>query len=233
MQIDQTSYRKDTMHPPRYGYQARGGAVPLSVIIHTTNNRNKNTAFTKEAEFIRDSPDISAHFLIGKDGRIVQFLDPVRWQAWHAGNALPLYLNARSIGIEHHVSLGETWTGAQHDACTWLVRSLMASYGIPPALVDTHRSVALPKGRKRDPEGWQDTAFYAWRSQLLAAPPPAAPPRYKALGVPVYQQSTRTGPLWGHLSNDEVVEIDDMSNGHLADGRGFVRLNDDTMEPLP
>ena len=140
MNIDTTTYRKDTKHPPRWGYQARGGAVPSSVIIHTTSNKNKNTQFEQEARYLRDSGKVSAHYLIGKEGQIVQFLAPQPWQAWHAGNCLAAYTNAKSIGIEHHVSVGEQWTPAMHDACTWLVKHLMASFAIPATRIDTHRA---------------------------------------------------------------------------------------------
>jgi len=232
--IDHT-YRKDTKHQPRWGYQARGGAAPSSIIIHTTNNKNKNTAFNGEAEFLRDSPAVSAHFLIGKDGRIVQFLDPMRWQAWHAGPALPAYLNAKSIGIESHVSVGETWTAAQHDACTWLVRDLIAAYGISPELVDTHRAVALPKGRKSDPEGWENEPFYAWRATLSSPPAPQPPitKRYRARRMMISQPEKGGPPYFGELQPGEEVVVNKWySTGmvHLADGRGFVKLSD--LEPV-
>lgn len=236
MQIDTTTYRKDTAHPARWGYQARGGATPSSIIIHTTSNK-RATAFETEARFLLDSPDVSAHFLISKSGEIIQFLAPSPWQAWHAGAALAPYLNARSIGIEHHVSLGEAWTDAQHEATTWLVRRLMTEFAIPSSLVNTHRAVALPSGRKSDPTGWDDTAFYAWRETLTAVSLPHQ--AYKVRGLPVYQQSTRTGPLWGHLKPGQVIEIDDPSNGHISsvDGMpapiGFVRFDPDTLEAMP
>lgn len=70
-------------------------------------------------------------------------------------------------------------------------------------------------------------AFY---TQIVNAPAPAR--RYRARGVPVYQRSERSGPLWGHLQPGEIVEIDDPKNGHLADHRGFVKLDPDTMEAL-
>jgi N-acetyl-anhydromuramyl-L-alanine amidase AmpD len=232
MIIDTTSYRKDTLYRARYGYQARGGAEPSSIIIHTTNNRRKGTSFAKEAEYLRDSADVSAHFLIGKDGRIVQFLDPARWQAWHAGTALPAFQNARSIGIEHHVSVGETWTDAQHVACTWLVREMMRVHGIPPELIETHRAVARPIGRKTDPEGWGNTSFYAWRA-TLAAPPPPGTGIHRVKGLPIYQRQDLTGPVVDVLPTDAQLDIDmTYANGagHDALGRGFLDM--DGLEPL-
>lgn len=220
MQIDH-SFRKDILHPPRWGYQSRGNVVPSSIIIHTTSNK-RATQFTTEAAFLRDSKDVSAHYLIGKDGRIVQFLDPKQWQAWHAGTTLPAYLNARSVGIEHHVSVGEPWTPAQHAACTWLVRQLMSAYGIP--LVDTHRAVALPKGRKVDPEGWNDAAFYAWRA-TLAAPVLHS---YRAVTcAPVFQDRRPDAPLALTIAAGVEEPVDDVTNGwiHLFSGAGFSPLS--------
>lgn len=228
MQIDSVSYRKDALHPPRWGYQARGGVAPSSIIIHTTSNIRK-TAFETEATFIRDSPHISAHFLVGKDGRIVEFLSPSKWQAWHAGNTLPAYLNAKSIGIEHHVSVGETWTDAQHAACDQLVRQLMADYGIAPGLIETHRAVALPKGRKQDPAGWGDAAFYSWRA-TLAAPPLPLTKRYRAKRILISTVPEFGPPYAGELLPGEEVVIDKWyatsHTGHLQDHRGFVLLDD-------
>lgn len=229
--MDSTTYDKASKHPSRWGYQSRGGVVPSSIVIHTTNNR-RPTRFETEAKYLMDSAAVSAHFLIGKDGRVVQFLDPLKYQAWHAGNCVPAYLNSRSIGIEHHVSIGEAWTPAQHAACTELVQSLMRAYGISPLSVETHRAVALPHGRKSDPEGWDDTAFYVWRAALAPVSPPPTPKRYRVLGVPVYQRSDRAGPLWGHLGPGETIVIDDASNGHLADGRGFVKIDPDVLEAI-
>jgi len=233
-QIDTESYRKDTKHPPRWGYQARGGSVPISIIIHTTNNK-RATTFDGEAIYLRDAAGVSAHFLIGKDGRIVQFLDPLEWQAWHAGECLPAFLNARSIGIEHHVSVGEAWTVAQRDACTWLVQHLMRVYSIGPALIETHRAVARPRGRKSDPEGWQDAAFYTWRATLAPEPPPPPPTkRYRARRMMI-STVPEWGPPWaGELQPGEEVVIDKWyaatNTVHLEDERGFCRHVD--LEPV-
>lgn len=220
------SWRKDTRLPIDTGYGRRPpGVVPSSILIHTTNSPHKNTAFADEAKYLRNSTAVSAHYLVGKAGQIAQILDP-SWEAWHAGVALPPWKNDFSIGIENHVSQGEQWTDAMHDALTWLVRKLMAQYSIKQALVETHRKVALPAGRKTDPEGWPDTFFYAWRDRLDDAPPPPppTPARFVTVGLPIYQRSTRSGPLAGHLLPGEIVTIDEPRNGHLADSRGFVDM---------
>jgi N-acetyl-anhydromuramyl-L-alanine amidase AmpD len=175
-QIDTTSYNKALKYPlpapPAFGhgYQARKGA-PSSVVIHTTNNRAPNTVFEQEARFLLDSADVSAHYLISKDGRIVQFLDPHPYAAWHAGSAIGPWLNEYSVGIELHVSVGERPTKAQRDAAAWLCARLMAAYGFASDRIETHRYVATPVGRKSDPEGWPNAEFYQWRAMLVSTAP--------------------------------------------------------------
>lgn len=220
--IDDKTYRKDTHYHAGVGWSMRpDGIKPTTIVIHTTSSPTQNTTFEHEAEYLYNSRDVSAHYLNGKAGQIVQFLHP-DLEAWHAGAALSSFRNDHSIGIENHVSVGEVWTQVQYDSLTWLVRRLMAQYQIASSQIETHRAIALPGPniRKHDPTSWDDASFYAWRARL--APP--APRFYQCLGLPVYQRSDRTGVLWGHLFTGEQVTIDDVSNGHLADGRGFVDM---------
>lgn len=167
-------YRKDTAHPPGHGYGWKYGStwkrgrptVLDSVVIHTMNNPNKGTKFANECKFLRDSPDVSAHEAVGKDGTVAIIL-PASEVAWHAGTAREEFHNFRSYGIELHVSVGETPTQAQIDSLTWSVRGLVEKHGIRKEHIETHRAVALPKGRKTDPEGWGDVEFYLWRDSLF------------------------------------------------------------------
>src|SRR5262245_8753717 len=187
--IDQTTYDKADRFRPGHGYghqtdagyQAQRPDPPTSIIIHTTNNRRPDTAFASEATFLYQSPDVSAHYLCGKvpAAGIVQFPD-ASIEAWHSGAARHAYLNPNSIGLENHVHVGEGWTAWQHEALTWLVQGLMARWGIPSSSIETHRAVALPIGRKADPEGWSNEDFYAWRSQLQPIPFPTPPKAYTA-----------------------------------------------------
>jgi N-acetyl-anhydromuramyl-L-alanine amidase AmpD len=226
------AYRKDSHLPLGKGYSLRpGGIKPSAIVIHTTNSPHQNTAFEAEAAYLRDSPDVSAHFLVGKQGQIAQILHP-DLAAWHAGNALSGFTNAHSIGIESHVSQGETWTGSQRAALTWLVRWLMSLYTISPAMVDTHRKIALPPGRKSDPEGWPDAAFYTWRAALAQPDTPAPEPivkRYRIKRVMISQRQEGGAPYAGELAPGEEVVVDKWyTNGyvHLQDQRGFVLLAD-------
>lgn len=226
--IDASTYNKAATYPQRHGYQLRG-AIPTSIVVHSTGNKTKNTLFTKEAEFLFKSSDVSAHYLVGKDGAIVQFLDPRTWQAWHAGTAIETFSNARSIGIELHHSLGDApYPAAQLDALAWLLRRLAGQFGIMPALIETHGQIALPGpyDRKHDPTEWSHDQFIAWRDRALTA---------QALWyrtthpVAIFETPTAKGPVAlkgaAVLNSGETVAIDEIRVdgwAHLADGVGFV-----------
>lgn len=230
-QIDTTSYNKAAKWPlPKdptilgRGY-GRRAVPPSSIIIHTTNNAHRDTAFSGECTFLYNSADVSAHFLIGKSGAIVQLLDPRAYLAWHAGVALEAYQNAKSIGIELHVSVGEVPTQAQKDATAWLCSVLMLQFNILPDRIDTHRNVARPVGRKSDPEGWADADFYAWRGQ-----PPITPARkYRVKACKVWQRQSLDGPLAAEYPSGTPLDIDKIyanGAGHVATGVGFVNMRD-------
>lgn len=141
------------------------GKKPSSMIIHSTNG-NRYSSFAGEANFIRNSKAIGAHFLVGKYAEIAQCLPP-ELRAHHAGVTIEGFFNSDSIGIETHFTPGELWTSKGTEALTWLVQNLMQDFDIPILRIETHRKVALPAGRKSDPSQWSDQQFYDWRSGLL------------------------------------------------------------------
>lgn len=220
--IDTTSYNKAIKYAPGHGYEARGG-LPSSILIHSTNNK-RPTEFIDECDFLFNDAKVSAHYLISKGGAVVQLLDPRLWAAWHAGRALVPYLNKYSIGIELHISVGEKPTPAQLAAAAALCRALRSQYGILPERIDTHRAVALPKGRKPDPEGWDDLAFYAWRSTLLLRRY-----RFRVAQAALSSNDLRAArlapdPVAPHIwQANDVIAVDDVTDGmaHDASGIGF------------
>lgn len=172
--IDSYTYDKARLHPliagKRRGYQQRSSRLSKyrSITIHTTNAPHAGTTFHQEATYLVHANDVSAHYLIGKDGRIVRILDPVLYIAWHTGNTrATLYSNPYAIGIEmHHTPAEGHITTQQFTALDWLVRQLLSGFAIEPRYVETHRYVATPAGRKIDPSGFPDVEFYAWRETL-------------------------------------------------------------------
>lgn len=92
---------------------------------------------------------VSAHFLIRRDGRLVQFVACTQ-RAWHAGESSwrnRSRCNDFSIGVELEGTDTRPYTAAQYRALGRLARALMRRY--PIADIVGHSDVA--PGRKTDP----------------------------------------------------------------------------------
>ncbi len=123
---------------------------------------------TKEGDlsWLRDSKSrVSADFYIDKTGRIYK-LNPQLTQlcTWHAGKSFwngITGVNEVSIGIEMEHKPGETWTDAQVKSCADLCAWLLDRYDLDldDHLIQGHAAVAVPKGRKTDPESFPWISF--------------------------------------------------------------------------
>ena len=104
---------------------------------------------------------VSAHFLVRRDGSVVQFV-PVERRAWHAGASAwrgRERCNDFSIGIELEGSEEQPFEDAQYGAVAALIKSLQKK--LPIRDIAAHSEVA--PGRKTDPG-----AHFDW-PRLLAA----------------------------------------------------------------
>jgi N-acetyl-anhydromuramyl-L-alanine amidase AmpD len=115
-------------HPTNYG---RRGVGPIdTVIIHTTEASLSSAVswFALDHKAFGRDPT-SAHYVVGKDGRIVQCVPEDR-TAFHAGN---FQVNLRSIGIEAegHCADPATWTPELIDALVELCAGIVARHGVP------------------------------------------------------------------------------------------------------
>lgn len=156
----------------------------LVVIHHTTDNT------LEEAQATLTSPlrAVSAHFLIGRDGRIVQLVAE-QARAWHAGTSWwggQTDVNSASLGIELDNNGDEPYAEPQIAALLTLLADLRQRYRIPAANFIGHADVA--PARKVDPGvlfPWQRLAqqgFGLWCEQSLPLQP--APPGFDlALGL--------------------------------------------------
>ncbi|MGH6691414.1 MAG: 1,6-anhydro-N-acetylmuramyl-L-alanine amidase AmpD [Gammaproteobacteria bacterium] len=119
---------------------------------------------------------VSAHFLIRRDGGLLQFV-PCGARAWHAGGSSwkgRAQCNDYSIGVELE-GTGETpFTAAQYRQLARLTRALKARYPIRDIV--GHSDIA--PGRKTDPGPRFDWARY--RGLLKAAPRGARKKRISA-----------------------------------------------------
>ena len=146
---------------------------PNFVIIHGTSNDTVERALHTLTDPERK---VSAHYLIGRGGEIIQLVDE-RQRAWHAGASrwgMLTDLNSASIGIELDNTGEEPFPDIQIQSLLGLLRDLRERHRIPAANVIGHGDIA-PR-RKIDPSHyfpWKRLAtagFGLWCDNPLPAP---------------------------------------------------------------
>jgi len=122
-----------------------------AIILHHTGSTGTDEANKK---YLNKDDYISAHYLIGKDGKVYQLMDD-DVIAYHAGVSSYTGLEAKgnslnwcTLGIEIN-SNGFDFTDSQRVATKELVQYLMKKYNIPYNMVLGHKHIA--PGRKTDP----------------------------------------------------------------------------------
>ena len=157
-----------------------GERVPSIVVIHYTGSDSAAAALRVLSD---QRTEVSAHYLVVRDGTIVQLVDE-RARAWHAGESrwgTVTDLNSASIGIELDNNGVEPYPQAQIDALLNLLADLSRRYRIPAANIVGHADIA-PR-RKADPG-----PLFPWRTLAAAGfglwcdpPYPEPPPGFDAL----------------------------------------------------
>jgi len=156
---------------PHQGIRPAGdrGRITM-VIIHGDAGRTDNGTIS----WIRDpASGVSYHYLIGRDGKVHQFVDENR-RAWHAGTSSWLGrtgLNDCSVGVclANDGSGQEGYRHEQYDSAGRLVAAIMERHDIPLPMVRGHDEISVPMGRKTDPWAWFDWAHLYSRLGLWAA----------------------------------------------------------------
>lgn len=165
-----TTLPVETRPSPNFGERR-----PNYVIIHHTTNDNAEQALATLTSRVRE---VSAHYLIARDGRIIYLVDELK-RAWHAGDSYwggNRDINSSSIGIELDNNGAEPFADAQIVALIALLRDLAARWSIPPENVLGHGDVA--PGRKVDP-----SALFPWRRLAAAGFGLWCEPPYEAFDV--------------------------------------------------
>ena len=153
---------------------------PNFVILHQTTNGNVATAL---ATLTDPQRRVSAHYLIGRDGALLQLVDEAS-RAWHAGESWwggSTDLSSASIGIELDNTGDEAFAEAQIVALLGLLGELRTRHRIPPANFLAHGDIAPT--RKVDPGRlfpWQRLAKHGF-GLWCETPPPAAPSGFDAM----------------------------------------------------
>jgi len=125
------------------------------VVLHATATESLDETL---AIFSDPSLKVSAHFVVSKDGTVVQTV-PVQNRAWHAGVSRlgnETDVNDFSVGIEMvNADDGrDPYTDQQYAAVAAIIRLLRTQCAIPDNRIVTHAQIALPPGRKQDPIGF-------------------------------------------------------------------------------
>jgi hypothetical protein len=107
-----TALPVDVRPSPNFGERR-----PNYVILHHTTNDNAGQAV---ATLTNRLTKVSAHYLIGRDGRIIYLVDELK-RAWHAGDSYwggNRDINSSSIGIELDNNGNEPFSDVRRDGAS-------------------------------------------------------------------------------------------------------------------
>jgi len=144
---DRQGARIERIASPNCGAR-RGGARPDLIVLHYTAMHSADAALERLCD---PAAEVSAHYLIWPQGRVVQLVDEAD-RAWHAGAGAwggVADVNSRSIGIELANRGDHPYPAPQMAALEALLAGIMDRWAIPPARVIGHSDMA--PGRKHDP----------------------------------------------------------------------------------
>jgi len=141
----------DVRVSPNFGPR-RGRSRPDMIILHYTGMATGEAA---EAWLCDPASEVSSHYLVHEDGRVVQMVRESD-RAWHAGQSAwrgETDVNSRSVGVEivnpGHALGYRQFPPRQIAAVIALCRGIAGRHAIPPERILAHSDVA--PGRKIDP----------------------------------------------------------------------------------
>ena len=179
--IDADGWCPQALHQPSPNFDVRPDDMPVELlVIHNISLPPREFGGPYIADLFCNRLDcdlhpyfdqlrqlrVSAHFLIRRDGEVVQFVS-ANDRAWHAGLSSfqgRARCNDFSIGIELEGSDFDPFEDAQYPALAGLTRALCRRY--PIRHVSGHEHIA--PGRKTDPGPFFDWAAYRSRLALPA-----------------------------------------------------------------
>ncbi len=148
----------ETFPSPNFGNR-RDGARPELVVLHYTGMDSHAAALARLCD---PAAEVSAHYLIARDGRVRALVDEAH-RAWHAGagawGAIS-DVNSHSIGIEICNPGHQPFAERQIAALEVLLQDVMTRWKMAPQCIIAHSDMA-PR-RKRDPGprfDWQRLAL--------------------------------------------------------------------------
>ncbi len=146
----------------------RDGLRPSLVVLHYTAMQSAEAALDRLCD---PAAEVSAHYLIGSDGRLWQMVAESQ-RAWHAGAGEWFGtddINSRSIGIELDNSGGHPFSEPQMAVLEVLISQILGRWAIQPEGVIGHSDMA--PGRKTDPGPRFDWTRLACQGLAREVPP--------------------------------------------------------------
>lgn len=148
--------------------------MPVLIVLHATEQQSVAQSLLT-LRTANDKGKVSAHYLIGRDGRRYQLV-PDELRAWHAGGGrwgTITNVNAASLGIEIDNDGRAPYTEEQIQSLLMLLEDLCRRWSIPRTQIIAHADLA--PARKVDPG-----AHFPWKRLHEAGfglwPPDDAPP---------------------------------------------------------
>jgi N-acetylmuramoyl-L-alanine amidase/AmpD protein len=157
-----------TIFSPNYDDRSYFATID-TIVLHSTV---EPTTLGTVQIFLNPTSGVSAHFVVGKDGQVIQMV-PVEKRAWHAGASElegRTSVNDFSIGIEmvNRNDGLDPYPEAQIQAVAGIIRFVRSRYPIPDSRIVSHEKVARPIGRKSDPRNFD----FPYLLSLLSVSPP-------------------------------------------------------------
>ena len=190
---------------------------PQLVVIHHTAGKSFEYSL-KQLKTHNDGGPVSAHYLIGRDGRIAQLVSD-DYRAWHAGTGTwgPYRdINGLSIGIELDNTGSEPFQSPQIEALLTLLEDITRRHRIPRTQVVGHADVEPVL--KADPSGyfpWKRLAergFGLWPDDVLPDPPAGFDPMQALvfMGYSLKDKGATIRAFRLHYRGDRSASLDEM-----------------------
>lgn len=127
-------------HHGSYNISRRSTTVKYIVVHYTgSGTSSAGSALANCQYFAGGNRNASANYFVD-DATICEYADPSAYYTWHCGDGHGKYgiSNSNSIGIEVCRNGNQPYTEAEIDRLAWLVRKLMADFGVPADRVVRH-----------------------------------------------------------------------------------------------
>lgn len=204
-----------TWVPSKNYDQRRANLIVLHFTEEDSVEQSLNTLRTRNS-----GGRVSAHYLIGKDGRIYQLVsDQDRaWQAGAGSWGTITELNSASIGIEIDNDGHSPFPAPQIDSLLALLDDLCKRLHIPRQSIIGHQDLAPT--RKPDPGPlfpWKrlaEAGFGRWPENLDEAPPANFNPwlALRLIGYSLDDRAATVRAYRNHFRGDSATELDEQDS---------------------